>query len=208
MRPGGFERPRHSIWENYERPRVRNRRMGDGAMETLIQMKCVACRAGEPTVTDAEVGEFHPQVSVGTRGAEWNQAPDARLFVRRLCAGVGIHEQGWRACRRRGSSPRAADRPSLGGRTRSEACIATISSWRPRPTCCIGANPLPRNQAPPLRSRPRRRGYGQGSLTRICRRSLKSSLGSRWSRRWFENPPEGTVVVGDEVRRNGRWEPL
>ena len=32
-------------------------------METLTQMKCVACRKGVPTVTDAEIAEFHPQVS-------------------------------------------------------------------------------------------------------------------------------------------------
>jgi 4a-hydroxytetrahydrobiopterin dehydratase len=32
-------------------------------METLTQMKCVACRRDEPTVTDAEIAEFHPQVS-------------------------------------------------------------------------------------------------------------------------------------------------
>ena len=32
-------------------------------METLMQMKCVACRTGQPTVTDAEIAEFHPQVS-------------------------------------------------------------------------------------------------------------------------------------------------
>ena len=32
-------------------------------METLMQMKCVACRADEPTVTDAEIAELHPQVS-------------------------------------------------------------------------------------------------------------------------------------------------
>ena len=32
-------------------------------METLMQMTCVACRAGEPTVTGAEIAEFHPQVS-------------------------------------------------------------------------------------------------------------------------------------------------
>jgi 4a-hydroxytetrahydrobiopterin dehydratase len=25
-------------------------------------MKCVACRKGEPTVTDAEIAEYHPQV--------------------------------------------------------------------------------------------------------------------------------------------------
>ncbi|MGH2523386.1 MAG: 4a-hydroxytetrahydrobiopterin dehydratase [Anaerolineales bacterium] len=31
-------------------------------MEPLAQMKCVACRKGEPTVTEAEVAELHPQV--------------------------------------------------------------------------------------------------------------------------------------------------
>jgi hypothetical protein len=30
----------------------------------------------------------------------------------------------------------------------------------------------------------------------------------RWSRRWFEEAPEGTVVMGREIRRGGRWEPL
>ena len=32
-------------------------------METLTQMKCVACRKDAPTVTDDEIAEFHPQVS-------------------------------------------------------------------------------------------------------------------------------------------------
>ena len=32
-------------------------------MNTLISMKCVACREGEPTVTEAEMAEYHPQVS-------------------------------------------------------------------------------------------------------------------------------------------------
>ena len=31
-------------------------------MEQLTQMKCVACRRGEPTVTEAELAEFRPQV--------------------------------------------------------------------------------------------------------------------------------------------------
>jgi 4a-hydroxytetrahydrobiopterin dehydratase len=31
-------------------------------MQTLTQMKCVACRTDEPTVTDAEIAEFDPQV--------------------------------------------------------------------------------------------------------------------------------------------------
>jgi 4a-hydroxytetrahydrobiopterin dehydratase len=32
-------------------------------METLTQMKCVACRKDAPTMTDAEIADFHPQVS-------------------------------------------------------------------------------------------------------------------------------------------------
>ena len=32
-------------------------------METLMQMKCVACRKDARTATDAEVAEFHCQVS-------------------------------------------------------------------------------------------------------------------------------------------------
>lgn len=31
-------------------------------MEQLTQMQCVACRKGEPTVTEAEITEFSPQV--------------------------------------------------------------------------------------------------------------------------------------------------
>ncbi len=31
-------------------------------MSTLTQMQCVACRGGEPTVTDAELREYQPQV--------------------------------------------------------------------------------------------------------------------------------------------------
>ena len=32
-------------------------------MANLVQLKCIACREGEPTVTDAEIAEFRPQVS-------------------------------------------------------------------------------------------------------------------------------------------------
>ena len=31
-------------------------------MADLYQMKCVACRGGEPTLTDAQIIEFQPQV--------------------------------------------------------------------------------------------------------------------------------------------------
>jgi 4a-hydroxytetrahydrobiopterin dehydratase len=53
--------------ERYSDPtRSRLRRAdsrGDKEMETLTQMKCVACRKDAPTATDAEVAEFHRQVS-------------------------------------------------------------------------------------------------------------------------------------------------
>jgi len=32
-------------------------------METLTQMKCAACRKDAPTVTDAEIAEFHRHVA-------------------------------------------------------------------------------------------------------------------------------------------------
>jgi len=31
-------------------------------MEELIQMKCAACRKGEPTATEKEIAEFFPQI--------------------------------------------------------------------------------------------------------------------------------------------------
>lgn len=32
-------------------------------MDQLTQLKCTACRGGDPTLTDAEIAELHPQVS-------------------------------------------------------------------------------------------------------------------------------------------------
>ncbi len=31
-------------------------------MDQLTQLKCTACRGGEPTLTDAQIAEYHPQV--------------------------------------------------------------------------------------------------------------------------------------------------
>jgi 4a-hydroxytetrahydrobiopterin dehydratase len=45
-------------------------------MSTLTAMKCTACRVGEPTVTDAEIAQYHPLVS------EWQIVE--RDSVRRL----------------------------------------------------------------------------------------------------------------------------
>jgi len=108
-------------------------------MERLMEMKCVACRKGAPTVTDAEIAEFHPQVSEWeiveldgikrlTRFYSFDDFAQALEFTNKvgeLADGEGHHPAlltEW------------VGRRSLGGRMRSEACIATISSWRQRPT--------------------------------------------------------------------------
>ena len=36
--------------------------MTDQDIDPLVQMSCIACRRGEPTVTDAEIARFHPQI--------------------------------------------------------------------------------------------------------------------------------------------------
>jgi 4a-hydroxytetrahydrobiopterin dehydratase len=36
--------------------------MGDAETSALTGMRCVACRKGEPTVTEAEVAAMHPQI--------------------------------------------------------------------------------------------------------------------------------------------------
>jgi hypothetical protein len=49
-------------------------------------------------------------------------------------------------------------------------------------------------------------GPSHSSCNRAAPRIYDNVL--RWSRRWFEDAPEGTVVGNREVRRGGRWEPL
>lgn len=39
-----------------------NTKMPGATMETLVQMKCVACRRGAPTVTEAEMATLLPQI--------------------------------------------------------------------------------------------------------------------------------------------------
>jgi 4a-hydroxytetrahydrobiopterin dehydratase len=51
-------------------------------MEQLARMKCMACRAGEPTVTDKEIAAFHPQVP------DWRI--EERAGIRRLERSFGF----------------------------------------------------------------------------------------------------------------------
>jgi len=43
--------------------RVISNRFEEVGMGVLTEMKCVPCRGGEPTVTEAEIAELHPQVA-------------------------------------------------------------------------------------------------------------------------------------------------
>ena len=98
-------------------------------MGELTQMKCTACRGGEPTLTDEEIAELRTQV------------PDWRIVER---DGVKRLERAFtfddfaRALDAR-SEERGITRPfrlsgvrspSRGGRTRSAGCTGTISLWR------------------------------------------------------------------------------
>src|SRR6266702_1397579 len=52
-----------SVLQTLREAATRNRLTGEREMETLTEMKCVACRRDAPTVTDAEIAEFQPQVA-------------------------------------------------------------------------------------------------------------------------------------------------
>ena len=80
-------------------------------METLTQMKCLACRKDAPTVTEAEIAEFHPQVS------DWDIVElDGIKRLRRVFSlddfaqALEFTKKVGRARRGRGASPCAADR--------------------------------------------------------------------------------------------------
>jgi hypothetical protein len=57
-------------------------------------------------------------------------------------------------------------------------------------------------------------GDGNGYLGpshAACNRATTPRIrdtGLRWSRRWWEDASEGTIVAGREIRRNGGWEAL
>jgi 4a-hydroxytetrahydrobiopterin dehydratase len=114
-------------------------------METLTQLKCVACRKDAPTVTDAEIAEFHPQVSdweiVELEGIKrlrrvfsFDDFAQALVFTKRVSE---LAEE-------------AGHHPALltewGSTTvtwwthKIRAYIATISPWRRRRTSCMAVN--------------------------------------------------------------------
>jgi 4a-hydroxytetrahydrobiopterin dehydratase len=108
-------------------------------------MRCVACRKDAPTVTEAELAEFHRQVS------DWEIVErDGTNRLRRVFSvddfarALEFTKKVGELAAREGHHPallHGEGRPSPGGHTRSRACIATISSWRQKRTRCINGEP-------------------------------------------------------------------
>jgi 4a-hydroxytetrahydrobiopterin dehydratase len=116
-------------------------------METLTQMKCVACRKDAPTVTDAEIAELHPQVS------DWEVVElDGTKRLRRVfpfddfAQALAFTNKVGELAEREGHHPalltESGRTRSHGGPTRSGAFITTTSSWRRRPTSCNSHEPI------------------------------------------------------------------
>jgi len=100
----------------------------------LSQMKCTACQGGELPLTDSDIVELYPQVAESPvvkregirrlervfRSQDSAEAPAFTNETREIAEEEDHHPAvpiEW------GQSQ------SLGGRTKSGACIATISSW-------------------------------------------------------------------------------
>ena len=112
-------------------------------MEALRAMKCVACRRDAPRVTEAEIVEYHPQVS------EWELIE--RDEIKRLeclfqfdgfAQALSVHKP----CGRTGgggrASSRSLDRMGKGNchmvDTQNQwGCIGTTSSWQPKRMRCM-----------------------------------------------------------------------
>jgi 4a-hydroxytetrahydrobiopterin dehydratase len=116
--------------------------MADQEIDPLVRMSCVACRRGEPTVTDAEIARFHPQIP------DWEVVEVAGVPRLRRVFTFDDFGQSLAFTNRVGAlAEREAHHPALltewgsttvnGGRTRSRACTATTSSWPRRRTSCI-----------------------------------------------------------------------
>src|SRR5436853_2920330 len=105
----------------------------------LTQMTCVACRKDAPTVTDAELAEFHRQVS------DWEIVElDGIKRLRRVFSfddfaqALGFTKKVGELAEEEGHHPALL---TEWGRTTltwwtHRAYIATISSWRRRRTSC------------------------------------------------------------------------
>jgi 4a-hydroxytetrahydrobiopterin dehydratase len=111
-------------------------------METLTQMKCVACREDAPTLTDAEIADFHRHV------ASWEIVElDGIKRLRRVFS-VDDFAQALEFTKKVGELAQdEGHHPALlteWGRTtvtwwthKLKAYIATTSSWRRKRTSCI-----------------------------------------------------------------------
>jgi len=124
---------------------------------------------------------------------------------------TGTHKFCTPACRERhrGSDP-ARRRRYSSGHQRLRAAVA-VSVEQGRALCARCGQPIqPGTDWDLDHADGEGNGYLGPSHAR-CNRATTPRIrseGMRWSRRWWDDASEGTVVIGVEIRRNGRWEPL
>ena len=99
-------------------------------MPNLSQMKCVACRGGEPTLTEEQITKFQPQVP------EWQvkevngmQRLERVFKFKNFAEAIAFTDKIGAAAEEEGHHPLIV---TEWGRTRLAACTRTISSWPPR----------------------------------------------------------------------------
>lgn len=113
-------------------------------MAALNEMQCEACRAGAPTVTDAEITELKPQIP------DWEITEvDGIPRLQRVYAfknfadALAFTNSVGEIAEAAGHSVVSAGSRSPGGRTRSKDCIATTSSWQRSPISSTRRRPEP-----------------------------------------------------------------
>ena len=104
-------------------------------MTDLHQMKCVACRAGEPTVTDSEIDMLHPQIP------EWQVKQVEGVKRLERVFKFKNFAQAMEFTNKIGAIAEEENHHPLiiteYGRIRLAACTGTISSWLQRLMSCL-----------------------------------------------------------------------
>jgi hypothetical protein len=132
-----------------------------------------------------------------------------RTFYRK----TGTHKFCTTACR---EHHRALDDPARRQRYSSPhqrlRALVAVAVEQGRASCARCGLPIAPGEPFDLDHADDGNGYLGPSHARCNRATTRPASRSRdelrWSRRWLETAPEGTLVLGKEIRRGGAWVPL
>jgi hypothetical protein len=127
-----------------------------------------------------------------------------RTFYRK----TGTHKYCTPACRERNRGHARRQRYSSRHQRLRAAVAVAVEQGRAR--CARCGKPIPPGTEWDLDHEDNGKGY-LGPSHAACNRATTPRNrrdAMRWSRRWFDDAPEGTIVGNDEIRRGGQWEPL